>query len=98
MIYHIVATDRWAEFEHQTEYISETFATETFIHCSRKEQLAGVLTRFYAGVTNLLLLEIDETQLTSPLIYEAATDTNDTFPHIYGPINREAIVSVIVIV
>jgi len=94
MIYHIVTSERWSAFAHKTEYVSETLDTETFVHCSRKEQVAGVLSRFYTGATGLLLMEIDESKLSSPLLYEPATDVADTFPHIYGPINHEAIINV----
>ncbi|MEZ4903918.1 MAG: DUF952 domain-containing protein [Spirosomataceae bacterium] len=97
MIYHIITKERWAEFEYKAAYTSDTLTAEGFIHCSRKEQIAGVLTRFYAEIENLLLMEIDESKLTSPLLYEPATDVVDTFPHIYGPINCGAIVSVVVI-
>lgn len=91
MIYHIVFPDYWAQFEGAAEYVSETLDTEKFIHCSRKEQIAGVLERFFAGINDLLIVEIDESKLTSPLLYEAVPDSDETFPHIFGPINREAI-------
>lgn len=94
MIYHIVTPGYWASFDGAAEYVSETLDVEKFIHCSRKEQLAGVLERFFAGVTNLLIVEIDESKLTSPLLYEAVPDSDETFPHIFGPINRDAIVRV----
>ena len=95
MIYHLVSSDYWSEFEGAAEYVSETLHTETFIHCSRKEQIAGVLERFFVGVPNLIVLQIDEGKLTSPLLYEAVPDSNETFPHIFGPIHREAIVEAI---
>jgi uncharacterized protein (DUF952 family) len=94
MIYHIVTSQYWAKFKSASEYVSETFETEKFIHCSRKEQIAGVLERFFTGVNDLLLVEIEESKLTSALRYEAVPDSDETFPHIFGPINHEAIVAV----
>jgi uncharacterized protein (DUF952 family) len=94
MIYHLVFPEYWAKFEGAAEYVSETLDVEKFIHCSRKEQLSGVLERFFAGVNDLLIVEIDESKLTSPLLYEAVPDSEETFPHIFGPINREAIVGI----
>ncbi len=94
MIYHIVTSDYWAKFENIAEYVSETFEAEKFIHCCRKEQIAGVLERFFVGVNNLLIVEIDESKLSSPLLYEVVPDSEETFPHIFGPINHEAIVVV----
>ncbi|MFN8349087.1 MAG: DUF952 domain-containing protein [Spirosomataceae bacterium] len=95
MIYHIVSSDYWSAFDGVAEYVSETLEAEKFIHCSRREQITGVLERFFAGVPNLVVLQIDETKLTSPLLYEAVSDSDETFPHIYGPIHREAIVEAI---
>ncbi|AEI48396.1 DUF952 domain-containing protein [Runella slithyformis] len=92
MIYHIVTPEQWAPFEYAPSYKSETFDTETFIHCSTQTQIAGVLERYYGGTANLLLMHIDESRLTSPLLYEPAPNGTELFPHVYGPINSEAIV------
>lgn len=94
MIYHIVPSTYWATFEDKPAYFSETFDAETFIHCSLQEQVAGVLERYYVGVTGLVLLHIDESKLTSTLLYEPAPHNGELFPHIYGGINREAVVEV----
>lgn len=91
MIYHIVMPSHWAMFEQEEMYFSETFEQETFIHCSTQEQLAGVLQRYYANAGTVLQLEIDEAKLGTPAIYEVATN-GEKFPHIYGGINKAAIV------
>jgi uncharacterized protein (DUF952 family) len=56
--------------------------------------VAGVLARFYVGVADLLLLHIDEQHLTSELKYEPASDASGLFPHIFGPINKDAVVNI----
>jgi len=94
MIYHIVTPEYWAQFEYAPAYKSETLDAETFIHCSTQTQIAGVLERYYSGVDNLFLMQIDETKLTSPLLYEPAPNGTELFPHVYGPINSEAIVEI----
>lgn len=95
MIYHIVTAETWHNFEGQTTYVAESLHTEGFIHCcSNQAQIEGVLSRFYAGVPNLLLLHIDDQKLTSELKYEAATDVDDLFPHVFGAINQDAIIKV----
>lgn len=94
MIYHIVPSTYWATFEDKPAYFSETFDAETFIHCSLQEQVVGVLERYYVGVTGLVLLHIDESKLTSTLLHEPAPHNGESFPHIYGGINREAVVEV----
>ena len=93
MIYHIVTPEYWKLFEDKDVYFSETFEQEKFIHCSTIAQLSGVLERYYQGAGTVLKLEIDEEQLTTKPIYEAAPNGED-FPHIYGGINKAAVVGI----
>lgn len=67
---------------------------EGFIHCSTADQVQGVLERYYAGRKELLKLTIDPARLSSPLKFELAPSVNEEFPHVYGPINPEAVISV----
>ncbi|WP_420155431.1 DUF952 domain-containing protein [Siphonobacter sp.] len=93
MLYHVVQPAYWSALEEATPYTPETFAEEGFIHLSTQEQVAGVLERYYAGVRPLLLLHLDETRFSAPLRYEASTG-GELFPHLYGPLNRDAIVQI----
>ncbi len=65
-----------------------------FIHCSTETQWPEVRARFYADVTDLLLLHIDETRLTVPVRFEQLGDAPEVFPHVYGPIPLDAVVEV----
>lgn len=66
-----------------------------FIHCCTAEQLPGVVERFFPGDNSqLLVVELSPDALTEELKWEPATDSDGLFPHIYGPINRAAIVRV----
>jgi uncharacterized protein (DUF952 family) len=47
--------------------------------------------RVFKGSGDLLVLEVATAQLTSPLKWEQATDVGDEFPHIYGPLNADAV-------
>ena len=76
------------------EYWPDGFLKEGFIHACSDEQLEGVLARYFAGVNDLYLLEVDSRLLQSPLKREAS-GSGEFFPHIYGKINRDAIVKVI---
>ncbi len=90
-IYHLVPRCVWEENPDQP-YCPDSLAREGFIHCSFAEQVAWAANRFYAEIVDLLLLHIDTERLTSPL-REEACDTGEIFPHIYGPLNREAVVA-----
>jgi uncharacterized protein (DUF952 family) len=93
-IYHITTATAWAKAQEVGEYIADSLATEGFIHCSSEAQVAGVLERYYKGQTNLVKLTIDKSKVQHPLIYELAGSINEVFPHIHGPINVSAVVSV----
>ncbi|RYC67677.1 MULTISPECIES: DUF952 domain-containing protein [Spirosoma] len=93
MIYHVVTAMDWTRQQDAPVYEAASLQTEGFIHLSTREQVAGVLERYYQNVPDLLLLQVDESRLTHELKYEAATN-NELFPHLYGPLNKEAIVSI----
>ena len=90
--YHITTPEAIKRMEDTGFLIAESLNTEGFIHCSEAWQLPGVAERFYKGVEGLKVVQIDPFRLTSKLIYEKAADAEDWFPHVYGPINRDAIV------
>jgi uncharacterized protein (DUF952 family) len=91
-IYHLVLRRVW-EKNADRPYRADSLASEGFIHCSFDEQLAWVANRFYADAEDLLLLHIDVERLTSPL-REEPCETGEIFPHIHGPLNRDAVVKV----
>lgn len=96
MIYHIASRAGWQSAQKSGSYTADSLAAEGFIHCSKAEQVAGVAGRFYAGRRGLVLLVIDPQKLTSDLRYEPGSDKPDElFPHIYGPLNLEAVASVL---
>lgn len=92
MIYHVVTALNWQQAVQQGFYEAPSLALEGFIHASRAEQVPGVLDRYYQGQENLLLLHIDENKLTAVLKFELAPSVNETFPHIFGPLNHDAVV------
>jgi uncharacterized protein (DUF952 family) len=76
-----------------TSTVGRTLEEEGFIHTSRRDQVQGVFDRYYAGLReDLVLLTIDPTRLESELRIDPVGD--DTYPHVYGPINRRAVVEV----
>ncbi len=91
MIYHVTTKKEWEQALQQGFYEAPSLAAEGFIHTSTLPQVAGVLARYYKNQNNLVLLHIDEALLTSPLKYELAPSVNEMFPHIYGPINTDAV-------
>ena len=93
LIYHIVLPEVWEEFKYEAFYEAASLQTEGFIHCSFADQLAAVLDRYYSDAGDVLVLTLETEKLTSRLVNEPSTN-NEIYPHIYGKINRDAIVSV----
>src|SRR5262245_33196732 len=91
-IYHLVLPSAWAARPDEP-YRTDSLATEGFIHCSYAHQVAASANRFYAAAAELLVLRIDPARLSSPLKAEPA-GSGELFPHVYGPINRDAVTSV----
>jgi uncharacterized protein (DUF952 family) len=69
--------------------------TEGFVHCSTVEQVEATANRIFRGSGDLLLLVIDATRLTAPLKWERATDVDAEFPHVYGPLDVDAVVDTV---
>lgn len=96
-IYHLALVADWhaavAAGEYTISSLGVTLEQEGFIHASRADQWRGVKQRYYADVPEpLVLLVIDPDLLTSPLVVEEVGGTGETYPHIYGPINLDAVV------
>ncbi|MCW3119843.1 MAG: hypothetical protein JWM28_3925 [Chitinophagaceae bacterium] len=95
LIYHVTTKVEWKAALEKGFYEAASLATEGFIHCSEEQQVEGVLERYFNGKTDLVKLVIDTGKLTSHYVMEWSPSTRDTFPHIYGPINVDAVIKVI---
>jgi uncharacterized protein (DUF952 family) len=93
MLLHVCTSSEWNKFVRSGFYQPEAYARDGFIHCCLERQLPGVLQRYFYGQTDLLLLRIDESKLVAKVKFEKGPDGDD-FPHIYGPVNKEAITAV----
>lgn len=96
-IYHVTTASAWKDATEKGYYESPSLKEEGFIHCSMPEQVPGVLERYFAGKTDLIKLVIDTEKLSSKFFYDWSTSSEDTFPHVYGPINLDAVTEVVAI-
>jgi uncharacterized protein (DUF952 family) len=102
MIYHITSRSAWNEARQRGDYRAESLETEGFIHCSTQEQVLPVAENFYKGQKDLLLLVVEPALLSADLRWEPPAGgapppgvrEGDLFPHVYGPINLDAVVKV----
>lgn len=95
IVYHVTTKADWGKARQQGFYLAPSLADEGFIHCSQEHQVAGVLERYFEGQTDLVKLVIDTDKLTSKFVFDWSPSMADTFPHIYGPVNQDAVVDVI---
>jgi len=93
LIYHIATQEEWDRAQEVGEYRGDTLDGEGFIHCSTADQLDEVGEYLFKWVDDLVLLGIDEELVVNEIKYEDAGN-GETYPHIYGPLNIDAILSV----
>ncbi len=96
-VFHIALESEWREAEragtYTTSTLGRTLEQEGFIHASRADQVKAVNARYYSGVRKpMVRLEIDTDRLTAPWREDHVGE--DTYPHIYGPLNVDAVTRV----
>ena len=97
VIYHVTTAAEWNAAKKKGFYQHPSLNAEGFIHCSQEHQVAGVLKRYFSGKTDLIKLVIDTDKLTSKFVFDWSPSTQDTFPHVYGPINSDAVIDLVVL-
>ncbi len=96
LIYHIANAADWQQAQEAGEYRTSTrgrtLEQQGFIHASTAEQVAPVANTVYLGDQGLLVLVIDEARVKPPIVSEPVPGWDTPFPHIYGPLNVDAVV------
>lgn len=92
LIIHLCQRQEWLKSQEQETYRNKSLAQVGFIHCSQPEQMLEVANHYYQGIPDLILLWMIPDRVTSEIRWESVDGV--LFPHIYGPINRDAIISI----
>lgn len=95
MILHITTAEAWDTAVAAGVYIADSLAGEGFIHCSTSRQVLIPANEMFHGRRDLQLLCIDPLRLTAPLFYEDCYRSGQKFPHIYGPLNLDAVTGIV---
>lgn len=93
-IFHFVKEPWWLSQSFNENYVSENFSNEHFIHASTRAQLQATCNRYYSEQEVIFLVHIDTEKLTAPMKHEWSSSIQEEFPHIFGPLNRDAIYKV----
>lgn len=92
--FHLVAGAYYRDCDASADYVPESFDHDGFIHCTNgAENVAATANRYYAGDQRMYIALVISTSLVRAAIkYE---DPERIYPHIYGPLNRDAIVTIL---
>lgn len=100
-IFHILPRYQWEQAQKEGVYRGDTLDAEGFIHFSKAEQVARVANARFKGHTGLMLALVDTDRLTAELKYEPPyeggqqVESDELFPHLYGPLNLDAVIHVL---
>lgn|SRR5487761_904780 len=98
VIYHIATRTDWERAVRDGEYTTSTrgrtLAQQGYIHASDAQQVAVVANFVYKGERDLVLLVIDPDRVRSRIQYDPVPDAPAPYPHIYGPLNTDAVIEV----
>jgi uncharacterized protein (DUF952 family) len=100
-VFHLTTAADWAAAQASGSYTmstrGRTLAQEGFVHCSSAEQVASTRASFFAGVPDVVVLEVETDLLSSPWRLEpvGVAEEAERFPHVYGPLDLDAVVAVL---
>jgi len=99
-IYHIAVRADWERALTDGVYtrssVDKTLAEEGFIHASQESQVARTANTFYRDAAGPLVLLVIDTGLVGPEVrYDDVPGAELPFPHIYGPLNVEAVLAAV---
>tara|TARA_B100000029_G_scaffold466544_1_gene502157 strand:+ start:267 stop:662 length:396 start_codon:yes stop_codon:yes gene_type:complete len=94
LLLHITTSAAWAATG-TGSYAAPSLRSEGFIHCSTATQVLGTAHALFRGQGDLVLLCIDAQGLRAEVVYEDCYEAGQLFPHVYGPIDCEAVIAVV---
>jgi uncharacterized protein (DUF952 family) len=90
---HLVPVEHWEAHAGKESYLPEHYAEDGFIHTTiGEERLLAVGNSLYtADPRPMYVLDLDPSRIQSEVRFD---DPERVFPHIYGPLNTDAVVRV----
>jgi uncharacterized protein (DUF952 family) len=91
-IYKILTPDQWATLCRNGETTGSPLdQVDGFIHFSTPAQVAGTLSKHFAGAGPLVLAEIPLPRLTAQNVRWERARNGDLFPHLYGVLAHDSV-------
>jgi len=94
IILHITRRTDWEAALASGSYAPDSLRTQGFIHCSTPEQVVPVANFLFKGQKDLVLLCIETDRVEAEIRCENLEGGAKLFPHVYGALGIEAVVSV----
>lgn len=97
VLVHLCSKEEWRTAQALGEHRPVSLDANGFVHLSKPEQVHLPANRLYAGRTDLVLLRIDASRLSSPVRWEPGVPTDPdgmVFPHLYGALPLTAVINV----
>lgn len=87
--------NEWLQIQQSDEYTPSTLKDSSFIHFSKADQILNVANSLYKNTDeNLVILRVDTDKLKAELKFEIPVEapySTVTYPHLYGPLNLDAV-------
>ena len=94
VLFHLATRQDWERARGAQTYTTPSLDGDGFIGCATAGQHAAVANARFAGRTDLVLLLIDAGRLSPEVRFERAGAGGEAFPHVYGPVNVDAVFEV----
>jgi uncharacterized protein (DUF952 family) len=107
VILHLLPSSTWRDLAGEERYLPASYGADGFVHCSGSDEvMLAVANRYYRDAPTpdgdeLVVWDLDESRLSAEVRWEAPDPApppdvppGTLFPHVYGPLELEAVVRV----
>ncbi len=91
---HICQRLEWENAVKIGHYEAPSLLQESFIHFSQPHQVLDVARRHFQSADNLVILQVDDQRIPSPIKLENLDGGAELYPHVYGFLPCEAVTQV----
>jgi uncharacterized protein (DUF952 family) len=95
VILHVTPGSYWQHAKTDYYFYPDSLKKNGYISCATKEQVLGSAQFLYRDKLDQKVLIINPEKVKAQIVYEDTHNTGQTFPHIYGALNLDAIIKVI---
>jgi len=95
IIVHACTNEDWLKAKENGIYKTESLESQGFIHFSGPNTIQFVANSHWMGRKDIILLIVDSEKVNPEIKYEIDPGSGRFYPHIYGPLNLDAVIKVI---